>query len=239
MSKPYRRGYPVAILIGIEQDHAALWQIYSKVAKHQQNVILKGPRNDQKATYLFYETIINALRPTLREGVKSIIIASPSKTNYAQELLNHIKAHHSWLFQGANKATVNLLVGSASSPTQVAGLTKTSTFKQLISETTAEETGTLLEIFEKRLSQSDNLVLFSLEEVENLILCQQIEGKPQPEYLFLTTDYLAGIRQRNKVHRLMQIAQNRGVKTRVIESESAAGKRLTQFGGIVCLARIG
>ncbi len=149
MTKPYRRGYPVAILVGIEQDHAALWQIFSQVAKHQQNVPINGLRTDQKAAYLFYETIVNALRPTFKEGVKSIIIASPSKTNYAQEFLNHVKAHHSWLFQGANKATFNLIVGSASSPTQVAVLTKTDAFKQLISQTTAEETENLLEIFEK------------------------------------------------------------------------------------------
>jgi stalled ribosome rescue protein Dom34 len=236
--KNYKRGYPVAVLVGMEQDSAALWQIFSQVAKHQLNISLNGSRNDQKATYLFYETIVNALRPTFKEGVKSVIITSPSKTNYAQELLNHLKSHHSWLFQGTNKATFNLLVGSASSSTQVAVLTKTDAFKQLINQTTAEETENLLEIFEKRLSQSDNLVHFSLEEAENLIFCPQLEGKPQPEYLLLTTDYLAGIRQRNKVHRLIQIAQNRGVKTRVIDSESAAGKRLTQFGGIVCMARI-
>lgn len=238
MTKLYRRGYPVAILVGIEQDHAALWQIFSQVAKQQQNVPINGPRTDQKAAYLFYETIVNALRPTFKEGVKSIIIASPSKTNYAQEFLNHVKAHHSWLFQGANKATFNLIVGSASSPTQVAVLTKTDAFKQLISQTTAEETENLLEIFEKRLSQTDNLVRFSLEEAENLILYQQPEGKPQAEYLLLTTNYLKGIRQKNRLHRLIQIAQNKGIKTRVIDSESAPGKRLTQFGGIVCLAKI-
>lgn len=238
MTKLYRRGYPVAILVGIEQDHAALWQIFSQVAKQQQNVPINGPRTDQKAAYLFYETIMNALRPTFKEGVKSIIIASPSKTNYAQEFLNHVKAHHSWLFQGANKATFNLIVGSASSPTQVAVLTKTDAFKQLISQTTAEETENLLEIFEKRLSQTDNLVRFSLEEAENLILYQQPEGKPQAEYLLLTTNYLKGIRQKNRLHRLIQIAQNKGIKTRVIDSESAPGKRLTQFGGIVCLAKI-
>jgi len=238
MTKLYRRGYPVAILVGIEQDHAALWQIFSQVAKQQQNVPINGPRTDQKAAYLFYETIVNALRPTFKEGVKSIIIASPSKTNYAQEFLNHVKAHHSWLFQGANKATFNLIVGSASSPTQVAVLTKTDAFKQLISQTTAEETENLLEIFEKRLSQTDNLVRFSLEEAENLILYQQPEGKPQAEYLLLTTNYLKGIRQKNRLHRLIQIAQNKGIKTRVIDSDSAPGKRLTQFGGIVCLAKI-
>ena len=70
-----------------------------------------------------------------------------------------------------------------------------------------------------------------------MILDTQAEGKPKPEYLLLTDDYLSSSRQKNRVQRLMQIAANRGVKTRVINAESTAGKRLTQLGGIVCLAK--
>ncbi len=85
MMKPknYKRGYPVAMLIGIEVDHAALWQIFSQVAKPQQTIFINGERKDQKALYTFHETIINALRPVLKEGVRSIIVASPPRTSYA------------------------------------------------------------------------------------------------------------------------------------------------------------
>jgi stalled ribosome rescue protein Dom34 len=235
--KSYKRGYPVAVLIGLDEDHAALWQVFSQVAKHQQTIPLNGDRKNPKATYNYHESIINALRPTIKGGVRNIIIAAPSKTSYAQELQNHVTAHHAWLLQGANKATFSQLTGSASTPSQVAALTKTSTFKQLIQETAAEETENLLDILEKRLNTADNLVLFSLEEAENLILSKQAPGKPQPEYLLLTDTYLAGSRQKNRLHRLMQIAQNKKVKTRVISAESNAGKRLTQLGGIVCLAK--
>ena len=236
--KNYKRGYPVAVLVGIEQDHAALWQIFSQVAKHQQTIPVNGDRKDQKAQYSFHETIVNALRPVLKEGVRSIIVASPPRSSYAQEFLSHIKAHHAWLLQGTNKATFSQITGSASAPSQVAALTKTSTFKQLIEENATEETENLLEILEKRLNKTDNLVLFSLQEAETLILNQQAPGKPQPEYLMLTDDYLAGSRQKNRVNRLMQIAAKNGVKTRVINAESNAGKRLTQLGGIVCLAKL-
>jgi stalled ribosome rescue protein Dom34 len=236
--KNYKRGYPVAILIGIEQEHAALWQIFSQVAKHQQTIPVNGERKDQKALYSFHETIINALRPVLKEGIKSIMVASPPRTSYAQEFLNHIKGHHAWLLQGTNKASFSQITGSASAPSQVSALTKTLTFKQLIEENATEETENLLEILEKRLNKTDNLVLFSLQEAENLILNFQAPGKAQPEYLMLTDDYLAGSRQKNRVNRLMQIAAKKGVKTRVINAESNAGKRLTQLGGIVCLAKI-
>jgi stalled ribosome rescue protein Dom34 len=236
--KNYKRGYPVAMLIGIEVDHAALWQIFSQVAKPQQTIFINGERKDQKALYTFHETIINALRPVLKEGVRSMIVASPPRASYGQDFLGHIKSHHAWLMQGTNKATLSQITGSASSPPQVASLTKTSSFKQLIQENATEETENLLQILEKRLSKTDNLVLFSLQEAETLILNSQAPGKPQPEYLMLTDNYLASSRQKNRVNRLMMIAAKNGVKTRVINAESNAGLRLGQLGGIVCLAKL-
>ena len=157
--KNYKRGYPVAVLVGIEQDHAAFWHIFSQVAKQQQTIPISD-RKDQKALYTFHETIINALRPVLKEGVRSIIIASPPRSSYAQEFLSHIKSHHAWLSQGTNKTSFSQITGSASSPSQVAALTKTGAFKQLIQENATEETENLLEILEKRLSKTDNLVFF-------------------------------------------------------------------------------
>ena len=226
------------MLIGIEVDHVALWQIFSQVAKPQQTIPINGERKNQKALYNFHEIIINALSPVLKEGVRSIVVASPPRTSYAHEFLYHIKAHHAWLMHGSNKATFSQIVGSAISPPQVVILTKTSAFKQLIQENATEETENLLEILEKRLSKTDNLVLFSLQEAETLILNPQAPGKPQSEYLMLTDDYLAGSRQKNRVNRLMMIAAKNGVKTRVINAESNAGARLTQLGGIVCLAKL-
>jgi len=130
-----------------------------------------------------------------------------------------------------------MISGSASTPQQVAALTKSITFKELINETTIQETENLLEILEKRLNVTNNLVFFSLQEAENFILDIQAEGKPKPEYLMLTDEYLSKSRQKYRVQRLMQVAANKGVKTRVISAESTAGNRLTQLGGIVCLAK--
>jgi stalled ribosome rescue protein Dom34 len=236
--KNYRRGYPVAIIAAVESDHAALWLVFSQVAKHQSAVTLVGDRKDQKALYNFHESIVNALRPTLKEGVRSVIVASPPKTSYAQEFLSHIKAHHTWLLQGPNKASFSQIASSASTPQQVAALTKTDAFKQLVSETTTEETEDLLETLEKRLNDVGNLVFYSLPDAENLIFTNQTAGKPVPEYLLLTNEYLSGSRQKNRVHRLIQVAANRKVKARIVDAESNAGKRITQLGGIVCLAKI-
>ena len=235
--KSYRRGYPVAVLVGVEQNHAALWQVFSQVAKHQQNISLNGDRNDSKALYSFHESIINAIRPILKEGIRSIIVTSPSKTDYSQQFLSHIKGHHNWLLQGPGKTVFSPIIGSASTPSQVAALTQTTTFKQLINVTTAEETENLLEILEKRLNTTENLVLFSLQEAEHFIFDTQTEGKPKPEYLMISDTYLSTSRQKYRVQRLMQVAANKGTKTRVISAESIAGKRITQLGGLVCLMK--
>ena len=234
----YRRGYPVAILAGLEDDRAVLWKVFSNVVKPEKTLWLDGTSNDPKAAYNFHESIINALRPTLKEGVRSIIIASPARTNYAQRFIDHVRGHHAWLVQGPNKAIFSEATGSASTLSEVAGLTRTPMFHQLISETTSEETENLIDLLEKRLNASNQntIILYSLKETEDLIFGPQKSGRPKPEYLVLTDKYLSDSREKNRIHRLMQIATNRNVKTRIVEAESTAGLRLTQLGGMVCFA---
>ena len=236
----YKRGYLVAVLAGIEENTAVLWKVFSNVAKLEKTININGTRNNPKDLYNFHESIINALRPTLLEGVRSIVLSSPVRTKYHQELINHIREHHKWLTQGSNKVALSKITGSAKTPPQVVALTRTPTFRQLISETTEKETENLIKILEKRINTTDNntLVMFSLEEAENLILKKQKPSDPKPEYLMLTDKYLAGNCQKNRLHRLMQIAANRKVKTRIINAESPAGKRLTQLGSFICLAQL-
>ncbi len=237
LGKTYRRGYAVAVLLGIEQNMAATWKIFSNVAKPDKNFTIEGDRKDQKALYKFHETLINALRPSIKEGTKSIVIASPSKTSYAQEFLNHARTHHSYLFSGEGKTAFSQIIGSAVTPPQVAAITRTSQFKELIEQTTMAETENLQSIIEKRLGTMNNYVLYSLQDAEAAIFTPQAVGKPAPEYLLLTNSYLQGSRQKNRVHRLMQIAQNKQIKTRVVSEDSSAGARINQLGGIICLLK--
>ena len=236
----YKRGYPVAILVGLEDDKAVLWKVFSQVVKPEKTISLDGTRKDTKAVYNFHESIVNALRPTLKEGVRSIIIASPARTSHAQRFLDHIHGHYSWLGQGPNKAIFSEANEPASTLSEVTALTKTPMFRQLICETTSEEAEDLIDMLEKRLNASDKnaVVLYSLEETEDLILGSQKPSRPRPEYLMLTDKYLSNSREKNRIHRLMQITANRKVKTRIVDAESPAGLRLTQLGGMVCFAKL-
>jgi stalled ribosome rescue protein Dom34 len=236
----YKRGYPVALLVGLEDDRAVVWKVFSNVVKSEKALWLDGIRNDPKGMYNFYESIVNALRPTLKEGVRSLILASPARASHVQRFIDHIRGHHAWLVQGPNKAIFSETTGSAGTLFEVAALTRTPMFHRLICETTSEETENLMDMLEKRLNakNQDTVVLYSLEETEDLILGPRKSGRPKPEYLMVTDMYLSDSCEKNRIRRLMQIATNRNVKTRIVDAESTAGLRLTQLGGMVCFAQL-
>jgi len=64
----YKRGHLVALLVGFEADHAVLWQIFSHIVKLQLRVGLGVRRTDERVLYNFHESVVNALRPVLKEG---------------------------------------------------------------------------------------------------------------------------------------------------------------------------
>jgi stalled ribosome rescue protein Dom34 len=121
----------------------------------------------------------------------------------------------------------------------VASLVKTETFHELIGQSTSEEADYLVETLEKRLNAVDDgaVAVFSLEEAEDLIYSQWKRGSLRPDYLMLTDRYLADSKDKNRIHRLLQISKNKNVKTRIVNAETSAGKRLSQLGGLVCLAK--
>jgi stalled ribosome rescue protein Dom34 len=234
----YKRGYPVALLAGLEENCAVLWKVYSNVAKHEKTIPLNGTRKDPKNLYNFHETIINALRPTLKEGVRSIIIASPPKTDYAKTFTDHVRAHHTWLFQGTNKATFSEITGSAADKANVTAMARNPMFRKLIAETTTAEAENLIDQLEKSLNTTNQhtLVLYSLEEIETIILNTSKTTKTKPEHLILTNKHLQTTHKKNRLQRLIQIAQNKKIKTRIVNAETPAGKRLAQLGGIILIA---
>jgi stalled ribosome rescue protein Dom34 len=230
----------MAILLKIDEEYAIMLKIFSKTSKLEKIIYAQGSTNNSKMPYNFHEKIINAIRPTLKEGVRSIILLASPRNSYTRKFLNHIHEHHKWLDKGSSKVTISEIVDLASTPSQLLALAQTEKLRKIVSDTTSEETENLIEILEKRLVIDDkiNYVLFSIEEIEDSILKRHKPGKPRPQYLMLTDKYLDETHDKNRLHRLMQIATNKKVKTRIIDAESLAGNRLTQLGGIVCLTEI-
>jgi stalled ribosome rescue protein Dom34 len=239
--KSYRRGYPVAILIGVENDHAVLWHVFSHVAKLHLTLKLGGKRTDERILYSFHESVVDALRPTLDEGIRSIIVTAPARTTYAKDFLDHVRRHHAYLIQlkSANRATFAQLVGSADQLHKVAELVKTKEFHRLITETTSDEVDLIIDALERRLHNinTESVVLFSLKEIEDRIYDRKPDDTPETKHLILTDKYLADNKDKNRINRLLQIANNKKVKTRIINAETPAGKRINQLGGTVFFAQ--
>jgi hypothetical protein len=134
----YRRGYSVALLVGFEKHRAVLWRVFSNVVKQHLTLEIGGRRTDKKVLYNFHESMIDALRPVLAEGVRSDIVTALTKTTYAADFMNHVQKHHVYLLQSKrqNRAAFVELVGSADHPHNVVELVKTKKFRRLIAETT-------------------------------------------------------------------------------------------------------
>ena len=235
--KGYRRGYPVALLVGFGDCQAVLWHVFSHVAKLHLKLDLRGKRTDDNALYNFHESIVDALKPQLEEGIRSVVVVAPAKTTYSTDFLDHVRKHHAYLTQQKRLNNVSFveLVGSADQPHSVAELVKTKEFREIVTESNSGEADNLINELEKSLSRaaSGSVVLYSLKEIEDSIYNSDGSDESATEYLLLTDRYLADSKDKSRVHRLLQISKNKKVKTRVISAETPAGKRITQMGGIV------
>jgi stalled ribosome rescue protein Dom34 len=223
-----RRGYPVAILIGLENHEARLWNIYSRSIKPDTVV------HRENSDYNFYEAIIDAIRPNVKQGVKTVLIASQNQKTY-ETLIDHIEKHQRWLIAGykLNRVTIEYITGSAIDIYAVNDLIEKSRLKRTIERASREDIKRVMSELEKRLSTPNGIdtLRFTLTEVENEIYGE--EGAA--EYVLITTDFQQTHGRRTQ--RLLQIAQNKEVKSMVVEAETPMGARLSQFGGLICLLR--
>ncbi len=239
-----KRGYPVAILVFFEARRASLWQKFSEAVKPLKTVNFVGKRDDLKAIYRFHENLVDALRPALHEGIKSVILVAPSKTPYSTEFLDHVKHHHLWLVKpkSPHAVTFGTMEGTVSDYEGVTLFVQSEAFQAKINEITGAEADLIMAALEKRLQKpapDTEAVLYSLADIEGVIYNREPSEMSQTEYIVLTDQFLADTHEKNRVQRLLQVAQNKGVKTRVIKVETAAGDRFAQFGGLVWFKRAG
>jgi len=222
-----RRGYAQAILIGLDGNRAITWMIFSESIRLGKNLTGEGD-------FTFYESLIDTLRPALKEGIKTILIAATDEKNY-EDFINHVKKHQNWLLNGWSLNTVAFehIPGSAMNITQVRDLVTKHGFREKFQETHTEGIQQVINLLEKRLNDPRGIetLYFSLNEVEQVVYGE----KPTPEYILVTDQFRD--KNRRRVQRLFQIANNKNVKTRIVKKETQAGIRITQLGGLVCLTR--
>lgn len=230
MTVPRRRrtrGYPLAGLVGLEGSQAHIWDLYSESVKLNREV--QGAPG-----YGLYESIVEALRPAIVRGVRSILIATPDNKEYGS-FIDHLRRRHSWLFRsGSQGRTVFAqLSRPATSPEQVRSLVKSEEFKEKLAAVLGEDLLHILNLLDQRLSDSQGVetMLFSLKEVEAAVYR---DGK-SVEYILVTERFRD--QNRGRIERLLQMASNKKMKTRIILRDTSAEARVSQFGGLLCLLR--
>jgi stalled ribosome rescue protein Dom34 len=220
------RGYPIAVLIGLNENRASAWDVYSKSIRPDRVIEKKG--ND----YNFYEIIINRLRLKVKQGVKTILLASTEEKNY-KKLYEHIEKHQRWLIAGyeLNRATIKYIEGSAMDIESVIRLIEDSDLRRTIKKASREDARRIMGVLEKRLGTAEGIdsLLFTLSEVEKAVYG---EG-PRLEYILVSTEFQR--KHRRRTQRLLQIAKNKNIKTMTVEVNSPIGIRLTQFGGLISI----
>ena len=237
-----KRGHPVAILIGLHEDNAVFWRIFSESVKP--DITIKRGRKrkyqDNKQVYHFHEAIVDKLRPIIKEGLKSVLLVSPPKKEYSREFLNHVRKHHKWLFKkGENSVIFTEIEGSAKIQGDVIGLVRQDYFKDAVEDTSNQEgmliLGELDELINK--SNENSKILYTLKEIEKEIDKKWKENEIKPNYIILTDEYLENPQKRRRTHRILQIAKNHGIRTKVVNVESVAGMRVKGFGGLICFTK--
>ena len=146
-----RRGYAQAILIGLDGNRATTWIIFSES-------IRPGKQVTGGSDFTFYQSLIDALRPSLKGGIKTILVATTNEKQY-ESLLNHVKKHQGWLLNGWSLNTVAFehLPGSAMNLSQVKDLVNKHGFQEKFREAHTEGIQQVVNLLEKRLNDPEGI----------------------------------------------------------------------------------
>ena len=221
-----RRGYPVAVLIGLEGLKAHFWNVFSQSVRKGQ--VITGENE-----YSFYESIVDHLRPGFKQGLKTILVATPNEKEY-KRFMEHIRKHQGWMLKGysLNIVTFEYLAEEATELLAVQELVRKGDFRSKLAEVSSGDISQVMNHLEKLLNDPKGIetLLFTLREVENAVY-----GDTPVEYILITE--AMNRRFGRRTNRLLQIAQNKKIQTRIIARGNPAESRIVQLGGLVCILK--
>jgi len=246
MKRKPKRGFLVALLIGFDEKEIHTWRVYSHSLRVYKTIKLarKWKYLDDKQIYNLLEELVNLIRLVIRDGLKSILLASPQKKDYSTIFLDHINKHHQWLVRskGYNRVSFGEIVGNANNIESAKFLISQEKSLHVIHETTSDEINLLVKQLNKIINIGDpnRLLLYNLVDIEALIYGRGKKDKSAAEkldFLIVTEDFINNRKNKNRIHRLIQIANNKGIITKTISIEDPAADRFNQFGGILAFKK--
>ena len=225
MPRRGRRGYPTAILIGLDPRTANIWLVYSESIK--QGKIITKTGDDEKSTYRHNEKIVEAIRSLSPEGFNQIIIASADRTRHASNLREHFTRSHSWLMK---RFTVKELPEKALTSTDVIQRVKNHRIQDSLDEAIGETSGKIMERVEKALNSG--YVLYTSQELSATLYADKV-----PELVLITDKFDTANRSNRKFQSIIQKSKNLGATVTIVKINTPAGTRLEQLGGFICVIR--
>lgn len=234
-----RRGFPVAVLLGVEDRRAMLWMINSESISPAGNVHAgqKGSGGTANPKYNYFENIVKVLKPIFSTGVKTLVIASLKTTTLASEFLTHLQKHHAYFFKKGSALAIHASVvdGEANNVQSALALVKSDAFRKITASTMNQEMNNTLELLDASINNPSGAVkiCFTLDEINQLFLALKDDEGPVPEYILMTDEFYALHKSEAQFQRILAIAKRMKIKTRVIQAKTDAGARVAQLGGLV------
>ncbi|MCX6647925.1 MAG: hypothetical protein NTV61_00830 [Candidatus Bathyarchaeota archaeon] len=225
MPRRGRRGYPAAILIGLDNQTANIWLVYSESLKQGKTITKSG--DDEKSVYKHNEEIVEAIRTLLPEGFNQLIIASTEKYTRKSGFIDYINRSHGWL---TKRLTIKELDKKAVTRGDVLQLIKMNLIQESVSEAAGETNELIMERLEKAVNGGHTI--YTLRELAGVLASEKT-----PDLVLITENFDAANRSSRLYQSTIQKARNLGATVSIMKPDTAAGARVEQFGGFVGVIR--
>jgi stalled ribosome rescue protein Dom34 len=225
MPRRGRRGYPTAILIGLNNQTANIWLIYSESLKQHKTITKNG--DDEKSTYKHNEEIVEVLRTLLPEGFNQLIIASAEKYKRKSGLMEYLNRSHGWL---TKRLIIKELDEKAMTRMDVVQLIKQNKLQESVNEASGETSNMIMMMLEKALN--DGYIIYTLRELAGILASEKT-----PELVLITESFDVANRSSRLYQSTIQKARNLRATVSIMKLDTPAGARLNQLGGFVCVIR--
>ena len=213
MGSRKKKGYSIGLCIAFNEWGARVYQLLSLKSKLIKNITLgkKYVNFDQKELYKFNESIIDIIRPLIREQNRAIVIVAPKKSKYFEYFSLHIKKGHRWL----DSVAFEQFDAEIQNNEQMHSLFQNEQFKQAIGIARAEESAVIEHDLNKYLNKLEDAsrekVIYGLQDLERFLLDLSSANRKVNGILLISEEFLESRKGHPKMQRVRQLAKNKGI----------------------------
>ncbi len=239
------RGFPKFIVLQFHKMKIDWYIVYSKRIDKIKlfNMGKKWSNASDNEKYALFESVFQELKRYYEKGIRTLIILANNYPKVVESFQDHLYTHHKWIFNPSLDSHTlqhkTLLTPTDEFNSLELYFLEEEAENQIISALN-NEFDSLITILEEYLRSENGVVGVTLKEIENILLPKKKHRKTWAEYLLINETFLEDSpnRIKNRIHRIIQIAENKDVKVRILLNETPASERLDQLGGAACFLKI-